>query len=97
MKTLLLTGQEIIQLGYAPGRIIGVIIKIVSENYTIEQKEYVLNFLRGILKHPERFKGHKIFGEVTDFLINKDVIRKRGSRAPLKDLYIGKPERAISD
>jgi len=96
MKTLLLTGQEILRLGYPQGKIIGVIIRIVSENYTVEQKEYVINFLRGVLKHPEKFEDHIIFGEVTALLIGKDGIRKRGMRASLEELYIGKPVVAIS-
>jgi tRNA-splicing ligase RtcB len=93
MKTLILTGQEILQLGYPQGKVIGVIIRIVSENYTAEQKEYVLNFLRGILKYPERFSENKVFREVVDILLKQNVeIKRRGTRAPyIEFIYEGKP------
>lgn len=93
MKTLILTGQEILQLGFPQGKVVGAIIRVVSENYTCEQKEYVLNFLKGVTRHPERFLEHKIFGEVVEILLNiQQDRRKQGRRAPLIDHeYAGRP------
>jgi len=90
MKTLILTGQELLQLGFPQGKVIGVIIRIVAENYTEEQKEYVLNFLKGILKRPERFYENKTFKEVIDILLPvKDSfaeMKRKGKRAPILEL-----------
>ena len=90
MKTLVLNGEEILRLGFPQGKVIGLIIRLVCENYTEEQKEYVFNFLKGIVKHPQRFKEHKVFGEVASILLGET--RKKGQRAPLEaEVYSGRP------
>lgn len=90
MKTLILNGEEILRLGFPQGRVIGLLIRLVSENYTEEQKEYVLNFLKGVIRHPARFREHIIFGEVTEILMGET--RKKGQRAPMeKEIISGKP------
>lgn len=84
MKALILTGSEILALGFPQGKVIGTVIRVMSENYTAEQKEYVMNLLRAIIKHPEKFKNHETYGEIV-FELNGEVFDKRGRlgyRAP---------------
>ncbi|HVD96863.1 MAG TPA: hypothetical protein VNB90_01580 [Cytophagaceae bacterium] len=64
MKALVLNGYEILALGFPQGKVIGTVIRVVSENYTTEQKEYVMNLLRAIIKHPAKFKNHETYGEI---------------------------------
>jgi hypothetical protein len=64
MKTLVLNGAEILALGFPQGKVIGTVIRIISENYTADQKEYVMNLLRAIIKHPQKFKNHETYGEI---------------------------------
>ena len=95
MKALVLNGTEILALGFPQGKVIGIIIRIVSENYTSEQKEYVMNLLRAIIKHPEKFRNHEFCGEIVFELkggiVNKKV--KAGNIAPAIDekVVCGKP------
>jgi tRNA-splicing ligase RtcB (3'-phosphate/5'-hydroxy nucleic acid ligase) len=91
MKTLILTGQELKLIGYPQGKIIGLIIRKVSENYTDEQKEYVLNLLKGILKRPDRFLYNEKFGEAAHLLLGLGS-RKFGENATLaEEADCGKP------
>jgi tRNA-splicing ligase RtcB len=64
MKALILNGSEILALGFPQGKVIGTVIRVISENYTAEQKEYVMNLLRAIIKHPDKFKNHETYGEI---------------------------------
>ncbi len=83
MKALILNGSEILALGFPKGKVIGTVIRIISENYTAEQKEYVMNLLRAIIKHPERFKNHETYGEIVFELTGGEIINKRaGNIAP---------------
>lgn len=95
MKTLVLNGEEILRLGFSQGKVIGLIIRLVAENYTEEQKEYVLNFLKGIMRHPQRFREHRIFGEVAYILLGET--RKRGQRAPVEEVTSGRPSVAVNE
>lgn len=84
MKALVLNGFEILALGFPQGKVIGTVIRIVSENYTAEQKEYVMNLLRAIIKHPDKFKNHETYGEIV-FELTGEVINKKervGNIAP---------------
>jgi tRNA-splicing ligase RtcB (3'-phosphate/5'-hydroxy nucleic acid ligase) len=95
MKALILTGSEILALGFPQGKVIGIIIRIVSENYTAEQKEYVMNLLRAIIKHPEKFRNHETYGEIVFELTGEVVYRKErvGNIAPHvnEDIVYGVP------
>lgn len=94
MKTLLLNGQEILQLGFPQGKVIGMIIQAVAENYTEQQKEFVINFLRGVIKHPAKFRDHKALGDVAMILLGE--ARKKGQRAPLQNDGFGERPMVIA-
>jgi hypothetical protein len=84
MKALVLSGAEILALGFPRGKVIGITIRVISENYTDAQKEYVMNLLRAIIKHPERFTNHETYGEIV-FELNGDTNKKKertGNIAP---------------
>ena len=84
MKTLVLSGAEILALGFPKGKVVGTIIRIISDNYTAENKEYVMNLLRTIIKNPYKFKNHEFCGEIiaemkTEIVDNKE---RKGEKAP---------------
>jgi tRNA-splicing ligase RtcB len=84
MKALVLSGAEILALGFPQGKVIGIVIRVISENYTAEQKEYVMNLLRAIIKHPEKFRNHETYGEIV-FELKGEVVAKKervGNVAP---------------
>ena len=84
MKALVLNGFEILALGFPQGKVIGTVIRIISENYTSEQKEYVMNLLRAIIKHPDKFKNHETYGEIV-FELKGEIISNKervGNIAP---------------
>src|SRR6478736_1684064 len=84
MKALVLNGAEILALGFPRGKVIGITIRVISENYTDAQKEYVMNLLRAIIKHPTKFKNHETYSEIV-FELNTEVNTKKervGNRAP---------------
>ncbi len=85
MKTLVLNGAEILALGFPQGKVIGTVIRIISENYTAEQKEYVMNLLRAIIKHPLKFKNHEFCGEIIVELKGEAIYKKErmGQIAPV--------------
>ncbi|MBX9850531.1 MAG: hypothetical protein K2X86_02100 [Cytophagaceae bacterium] len=91
MKALILTGQELLKIGYPQGKVIGLVIRKISETYTEDQKEYVMNLLRGILKYPKRFLYNETFGDVAHLLLGI-APRKKGERITLaEETFIGKP------
>ena len=95
MKTLVLNGAEILALGFPKGKIVGTIIRIIAENYTAEQKEYVMNLLRAIIKHPHKFKNHEFCFEIIAELKGEAIIKKGdvGQIAPHinEGIIYGKP------
>jgi tRNA-splicing ligase RtcB len=98
MKALVLNGGEIMALGFPAGRVVGTIIRVMSENYTTEQKEYVINLLRVIMRYPEKFKNHETYGEIVFELVNEHREKlTRGSKAPALDntIVCGAPGKSI--
>ena len=79
MRVLVLSGKEILELGFSKGKTIGIIIKIMADLYTMEQKEYIMNLLRAILKNPEKFRNHETFGEIVSSM-SVDYGKSQGIR-----------------
>jgi tRNA-splicing ligase RtcB len=94
MKHLVLKGHEILALGFPQGKAIGVAIRVVSDRFTIEQREYAINLLRAILKRPHRFADHEVYGDIVLSLNKSTTMKKQkvGQQAPvLEPVRLGSP------
>lgn len=70
---LKLRGKELIRLGYPEGKVIGLAINTVMENYRREKKEFILAMLRNVVEHPENFRHDRIWGRVAAELLPAEV------------------------
>ncbi|MCU0430142.1 MAG: hypothetical protein MUF42_09240 [Cytophagaceae bacterium] len=97
MKNLVLKGHEILALGFPQGKAIGVVMRVVADRFTVEQKEYAINLLKAILKRPDRFCGHEVFGDIVHYL-QKPIPMKRGKvghlAPPVEPIVLGSPVQA---
>jgi len=71
MNALTIKGEDLIQLGYPQGKVIGMVIKIIEKNYREEKREEVLSILIKILDTPEAFLQDKVFGPIAEQLLIK--------------------------
>lgn len=94
MKQLVLKGHEILALGFPQGKAIGVVIRVVSDRFTTEQREYAMNLLRAILKRPHRFENHEVYGDIVQSLNSNTTMKKPkvGQAAPvIEPIRFGNP------
>ncbi len=68
MKPLILTGDELLSLGFEESPALGRIIKIARFNYRENQREKVMQLLAKLLQKPEDYAEDKVWSPVADAL-----------------------------
>ena len=80
-----LTGEELIELGYTPGKAIGTALKVVNNNFERLEKEEVLALLLKVFQYPENYLADPVLSPIADDLL---VMLKNAADAkeiPLKE------------
>lgn len=72
-----LKGNDLIALGFTPGKALGAALHAATHHFRSTPKEEVLAMLKGVLEDPSAYVGHAAFGKLADTLIPKiDLTRK---------------------
>ncbi len=69
MAKLKITGKELMEFGFEPGRVMGVTLRIVNKEYKHNSLDEVETILKGVLAAPESFVEHEVLGEIAKLLI----------------------------
>lgn len=85
MAKLKLRGKDLIALGYPQGKVISIAIDSMLSNYKRERKDKVLQRLKTVLKHPEKYLNDGIMGKIAEELVQPVKIEAKklnNTRAP---------------
>ena len=63
-KKLKLRGKDLLRLGYPEGKVIGLAINLMLENYRREDLGSVLGLLSSVLNEPEKYRNDPVLGRI---------------------------------
>ena len=69
-------GNDLLALGYVPGKALGIALRIAS-NSKHTTREEALEMLKSVLSDPQSFIGHPLYDKLADALIPKVDLTKR--------------------
>ena len=69
MAKLKITGKELMDFGFEPGKVMGVALRIVNKEYKHSSIEEVEKILKEVLSSPEDFVDDEILGPIAEVLI----------------------------
>lgn len=69
MKRKMLSGKELMKMGYPEGRAIGIAINTVQKYYKRAEKEEIFAMLKAVLLHPKEFVQDSIWSKVAQELV----------------------------
>ncbi len=64
MKRKILSGKDLIKLGYPEGRAVGIAINTVLKHFRRSEKEEIFEFLKNVLTNPKLFVNDSIWSKV---------------------------------
>lgn len=73
MKPLIITGKELLALGYPQSQAIAIAMDVVAANYDESQHKEVVGVLKAVLANPDQYAEDKIFAALADSLVVKNV------------------------
>src|SRR6187455_336570 len=72
MKRKMLSGKELVKLGYPEGRAIGIAINTVLKHFRRSEKDEIYAMLRAVLASPKDFISHSIWNAVAFELVPRE-------------------------
>jgi len=69
MAKLKITGKELIDWGFTPGRVMGIVLRIVNKEFKHSTLDEVEDILTKIIATPEDYVDHEVLGEIAIELI----------------------------
>ncbi len=69
MAKLKITGKELIDWGYTPGRVMGIALRVVNKSYKHSTLDEVEDLLKKVLETPEDYTEHEVLGSIAELLI----------------------------
>ena len=76
MANLKLRQKDLLKIGYPKGKVIGIAINKMLENYRRKNKVYVLGILSEVLEEPEQFLEDEILGAIARELTKEEEIQE---------------------
>jgi tRNA-splicing ligase RtcB len=64
MKRKILSGKDLIKLGYPEGRAVGIAINTVLKHFRRSEKEEIFELLKNVLANPKSFVNDSIWSKV---------------------------------
>jgi len=64
MNRINISGEDLLKIGYPEGKVIGIVINIVLQNYNELSKENIMDILTKVIQHPENFMEDPILSEI---------------------------------
>lgn len=80
-----LTGEDLIELGYTPGKAIGTVLKVVEQNFSEIEKEEILALLLKVFQYPENFLDDAVLSPIANDLVEMIKISESTKEIPLKE------------
>ncbi|MFL5729532.1 MAG: RtcB family protein [Cytophagaceae bacterium] len=79
-----LKGNQIIELGYPNGKVIGLVLKVLEKEFKGLENQAVLDLLQKLLKDPAQFENDPRFSEITEELLkpSKEALVKELNSNP---------------
>lgn len=74
MKNSKITGKELMQLGFKPGKVMGLIMEVVSSNYLDTNSKDLSVILKDVLDAPEKHLEHEVLGSIAAMLVPTNEI-----------------------
>lgn len=74
MEDLKITGTDLIELGIAPGRAIGVLLNVIDTQFGTLDSDEIKSLLVDLIKYPENYLHHVNFHEVAALLVPTNEI-----------------------
>lgn len=81
-----LTGEDLIELGYTPGKAIGTALKVVEQNFADLEKEEILALLLKVFQYPENFLDDVVLSPIANDLVEMIKISESTKEIPLKEI-----------
>jgi len=75
-----ITGQQLIDLGYPEGKVIGITIEVMNKHYRQCSSEEVVNVVTNILSNPEKFTNDSKLSAIAN-----ELLKPKSSVLPIKD------------
>jgi tRNA-splicing ligase RtcB len=69
MAKLKITGKDLMEFGFEPGKVMGVALRVVNKEYKHSSIEDVRVILTGVLASPESFVDHEVLGPIAQLLM----------------------------
>ncbi len=76
MANLKLREKDLLKIGYPKGKIIGIAINKMLENYRRKNKRYVLDILSSVLQNPEDYLEDEVLGAIAKKLTEKEEVQE---------------------
>ncbi len=79
MKPLIITGKELLTLGYPESQAIAIAMDVVAANYAETQQDEAIVMLKAVLENPAQYQSDKIFaGLAESLMVKNDTIQLSG-------------------
>lgn len=60
----ILSGDDLLKMGYPQGKVIGVALNVMSKYYKRESKDFHVKMLKKVLENPKKYKEDEILGKI---------------------------------
>jgi tRNA-splicing ligase RtcB len=80
-----LTGEDLIELGYTPGKTIGTALKVAEQSFSKTEKEEVLALLLKVIQCPENYLEDAALSPIANELIDAIKLAESNTENPLKE------------
>lgn len=73
MKTVNITGESLLEIGFPEGKAIGLALKVVEQHFSTMEKEEAVILLTKLVQYPENFLDDEALAPIAQALIEKPV------------------------
>jgi tRNA-splicing ligase RtcB len=85
MNKLNITGDDLLELGYTQGKVLGTAIRIAEQNFSEKNKEEVLAMLLKVFQYPESFLDDAVLTPIAKDLVDSIKLAEEQKEVPLKE------------
>lgn len=86
MAKLKITGKELMEWGFTPGKVMGVVLRIVTKEYKYNSIDEVRVILSNVLATPEMFVEDEVLGPIAQLLMPEPEVEN--SEIPLREVGV---------
>lgn len=64
MGKTVISGNDLLEMGYPQGKAIGVALNVMLKYYKRENKNFHLDILKKVLENPKKYKEDEVLGKI---------------------------------